>query len=103
LQPPYANIVSFEDIKSNQYNLRPFFYMEDIIKSDRQLLPLAEIIEEKNEIIDPTEFPTKEFKLCSVSQDGVFLSDLIMGDEFTQKYKVVRAGDLVYNPHRINI
>lgn len=103
LQPPYANIVSFEDIKSHQYNLRPFFYMEDVIKSDRQLLPLAEIIEEKNEIIDPTEFPTREFKLCSVSQDGVFLSDLIMGDEFTQKYKVVHAGDLVYNPHRINI
>lgn len=103
LKQPQANIVPFESVKSHQYNLRPFYYMEDIIDSDRQLLELSNLIEEKEDIVDPTEEPDKEFKLCSVSQDWIFLSDTIIWAEFTQKYKRIHAGDLVYNPHRINI
>ncbi len=100
---PSANIVPFDIIKANNYNLRPFYYMEDIIETNRELIPLNKIIKEKNEIIDPNEMPDQEFKLCSVSQDWIFLSDVILGADFTQKYKVIHAWDLVYNPHRINI
>ncbi|MCB9806724.1 hypothetical protein H6768_02330 [Candidatus Peribacteria bacterium] len=77
--------------------------MEDTVDSGRELVALSEIIEEKNEIIDPNESSDREFKLCSVSQDGIFLDEIMFGADFTQKYKIIRAGDLVYNPHRINI
>ncbi len=63
----------------------------------------SDIVEERNEKIDPTENPDQAFGILEVSQNGIFLGDTVAGAEFTQKYKVVRAGDLVYNPYRVNI
>lgn len=103
LKPPVANIVDFDSVKSWNYNMRPFYYMEDKIDCTNWVEYLKDLIEERNELIDPTEYSWEQFKVCKVSQDWVFLSDIIDWSEFTQKYKVVRTGDLVYNPHRINI
>lgn len=104
INPPKSNLIPFTDVKTNNYNLRPFFYMEDKIESDRELIYLGDIIEEVKDCrIDPTAFPDKEFKLCSVSQDGIFLDEIKQGITFTQDYNVIHKGDLSYNPHRINI
>jgi len=100
-----ANIVSREEIeKSANWNLRPFYYMEDIPNLDCELVCLDRtIIQEINNSIDPTLEPDKDFGVLQVSQNGIFLSDTLKGSEFTQNYKVVNTGDLVYNPYRVNI
>lgn len=100
-----ANIVSREEIEaSGNWNLRPFYYMEDIPEVDGQTVYLdSKIIEEITEKVDPTESPDDEWKILEVSQNGIFLGDTIKGDEATQKYKPVKAGDIVYNPYRVNI
>ena len=98
-------IIPREDIeKSENWNLRPFYYMEDIPNSNTELVYLDQnIIKEINNYIDPRDEPDKEFGVLQVSQNGIFLGDTISGIEFTQKYKIVNTGDLVYNPYRVNI
>lgn len=100
-----ANIVSREVMeKSGNWNMRPFYYMEDIPDIDAELVSLNEsIIKEVTDKIDPRESPDESYNLLQVSQNGIFLADTILGDEATQAYKVVRAGDIVYNPYRVNI
>lgn len=100
-----ANIVERETIEAtDKWNLRPFFYMEDIPECKEEMTYLnRSIIEERNEKIDPREEPDHKFNILEISQNGVFLSDQLSGYEFTQAYKFVRAGDLAYNPYRINI
>ena len=99
------NIVDRETIeKSGNWNLRPFYYMEDIPDIKGELVYLnEEIIEESNKTIDPRNYPDREFGILQVSQQGIFLDDTVTGSDFTQKYKVVHTGDLVYNPYRVNI
>lgn len=100
-----ANIVERETIEATgNWNLRPFFYMEDIPEVESELVPLStDIIEEIHEVVDPTDEPDKMWGVLQVSQNGVFLDDMILGSEFTQNYQRVKAGDLVYNPYRVNI
>jgi len=100
-----ATIVNRQEIiDSKNWNLRPFYYMEDIPDLDAELIKLSEnIIEERMEKIDPRENPDADWHILEISQNGVFLSDTLKGSEFTQKYKKVYAGDLAYNPYRVNI
>jgi type I restriction enzyme M protein len=100
-----ANIVERDDIeKSGNWNLRPFFYMEDIPAISGEMVYLDEnVIEMSGQLIDPRSKPDTTFGVLQVSQNGIFLSDEISGSEFTQKYLKVRTGDIAYNPYRINI
>jgi len=98
-----ANIVNREEIENAKWNLRPFFYMEDIPRCNVEMIGLDDILEEQSHKIDPRETPDNEFTMLEVSQNGVFVSDKKYGYEFTQAYKVAHTGDLVYNPYRINI
>ena len=100
-----ANIVERETIRqSGNWNLRPFFYMEDIPDIKGELCQLSnDVIEEVSDKVDPITEPDKLWGVLEISQYGVFLSDNILGSEFTQSYKKVQAGDLVYNPYRVNI
>jgi type I restriction enzyme M protein len=46
----------------------------------------------------------KEYPILSVTNDGkVSLNEYIRGEDFTQSYKRVKVGDIVYNPYRVNI
>jgi len=100
-----SNIVSRDKIvESGNWNMRPYYYMEDNPKSKNQLVYLNEsIIEEVKKKVDLQKEPDKYFNLLQVSQNGIFLGDKILGSEATQSYKLVKSGDVVYNPYRINI
>ncbi len=68
--------------------------------------PLASVIEEHSERFRPKTEDEKdeEYPMLSVTNDGrVSLSDHLPGGDFTQSYKKVHAGDIVYNPYRVNI
>ncbi len=46
----------------------------------------------------------KEYPILSVTNDGkVSLNEYVKGEDFTQSYKRVQAGDIAYNPYRVNI
>jgi len=100
-----ANLVSRDEIsQAGKWNLRPFFYMEDLPDVQGETVYLKDaLLEEITERVDPTSEPDKQWKILEVSQQGIFLGDTVLGAEFTQNYQVVKAGDLVYNPYRINI
>ena len=100
-----ANIVTRENIQAtNTWNLRPYYYMEDIPDAQRELVYLSDnIIETAGESVDPRDEPDKLWKILEVSQNGIFLADLIPGSDFTQSYQRVYAGDIAYNPYRVNI
>lgn len=104
IKPPQSTIVPREEIeKTGNLSLRPFSYMEDKVKSDRKLIYIKGKIKERLEYVEPHEEPDKEWGICEVSQQGVFLGDVVLGRDINQKYKVVHSGDLVYNPYRVNI
>ncbi|MCY4100017.1 MAG: N-6 DNA methylase, partial [Rhodobacteraceae bacterium] len=104
-----SNIVNRSEIKkSGNWNLRPFFYMEDVPEIERgggeEMISLSDgIIEHIEYKVDPTSIPDKDWSLLEVSQKGIFLADTVKGSDFTQPYKQVRSGDIAYNPHRVNI
>lgn len=100
-----ANIITRDQIQeSGNWNMRPFYYMEDIPEVSDDLVYLDKsIIEEIDDRVDPQLHPDRAFSLLQVSQNGIFLADTLAGSEATQKYKVVKAGDIVYNPYRVNI
>ena len=78
--------------------------MEDIPDIDSELVYLDNsIIEEIIDKKDPRKNPDEQFRLLEISQNGIFLGDTILGNEATQAYKVVKTGDIVYNPYRVNI
>lgn len=104
IRPPQATIVPKEEIeKTDNLSLRPYIYMEDKIKSTRQLIYLKGKIKERQEFLEPYKEPDRIWGICEVSQQGVFLGDVVAGRDINQRYKVVHAGDLVYNPYRVNI
>ena len=93
-----------ERIGQSNWNLRPFFYMEDIPEIQGEGVYLNDgIVREITEKVHPNDYPNQEFATLEISKNGVFLKDWLLGSEATQKYKRVRAGDIVYNPHRVNI
>ena len=55
------------------------------------------------EKIHPNDYPTQEFIMLGVAKQGVFLKESLLGSEASQEYKIVQSGDIVYNPHRVNI
>ena len=99
-----STLQSRELISKSNWNLRPFHYMEDIPEIQTEGVYLYDdIVREIDEKIHPNDYPDQEFATVEVSKQGIFLKECLLGSEATQKYKRVRAGDIVYNPHRVNI
>jgi len=68
--------------------------------------PLSKKIKERSEKFLPQsdEELDKEYAILSVTNnEGVILNEYRRGEEFTQSYKKVKSGDIVYNPYRINV
>ena len=99
-----STLQSREKMEQNDWNLRPYFYMEDIPDIDGESAYLGDgIITEIIDWIHPNDDPNQDFAILEVSKNGVFLKDWLLGSKATQKYKRVQAGDIVYNPYRVNI
>ncbi|MCL2771897.1 MAG: N-6 DNA methylase [Oscillospiraceae bacterium] len=105
---PNSIRVAGDKIKStDNYSLLPFSYMEHIPITASRTVYLKDFTSEKKvkfnkEVYDDDD----ECAILQVSKKGIFLEEIYsareMG-ELSQKYKKVSVGDIVYNPHRINI
>lgn len=109
-ETPNSIDVPYELIKNNGFKLFPFEYMEHLpTKTTREdLKSIGEYICEKQEKFDYDSFNDKdeECVILSVTKNGIYINEVCSVEEMndkSQKYKKVEKGDIVYNPHRINI
>jgi type I restriction enzyme M protein len=99
-----GDIVSNDVISRNKYSLWFYDYFEELPKTNHSLVYLGDYIEERNESVLPKNKPDDEFDILGVNNiDGVVFNETLLGGDIKQKYKKVYAGDLVYNPHRVNV
>ncbi|GGB77388.1 hypothetical protein GCM10007424_16800 [Flavobacterium suaedae] len=98
-------IIDFKDIESRLDTSYYFFK-----NNSQNLLNKFESLE--NKIIDRSQrFLPKtdeeldiEYRILSVTNnEGVIFNEFRKGEEFTSAYKVVKKGNIVYNPYRINV
>jgi type I restriction enzyme M protein len=83
-----------------------YIWKNNINKYTNDFIPVGEIAKESSLKFLPTSDDEidKEYPYLSVTNDGLCVqSDFLSGDKFTQKYKIVKPGDIVYNPYRVNI
>ena len=99
-----GDIVDNNDITKHNYSLWFYDYFEELPRTEHKLDFLGKYIEERDEIVAPSDFPETEFDILGVNNvDGVFYNETFDGADIKQKYKKVYEGDLVYNPHRVNV
>lgn len=99
-----GDIVKNSDIAKKDYSLWFYDYFEEIPFTKHNLDFLGKYIEERNEVVLPSDFPDDDFDILGVNNmDGLFLNETLAGSDIKQKYKKIYAGDLVYNPHRVNV
>jgi type I restriction enzyme M protein len=90
----------------NQHNnsLWVYDYFEVIPESPYPMEQLGSYVEESGEIVSPSDYPHQEFLILGVNnRQGVVETDVKLGEEIKQRYKRVSIGDVVYNPHRVNV
>ena len=65
---------------------------------------LANYITPSGQLVNPSEFPEQEFIILGVNnRQGIVETNIQSGSEIHQKYQKVSTGDMVYNPHRVNV
>jgi type I restriction-modification system DNA methylase subunit len=110
VEEPNSVEVDYKVLKENSYNLFPFEYMEHLPAGEpiSKLVSIGKYIEERNKRFNYNEFTNKEDEcvILSVTKNGIYINEICSVEEMNekaQKYKKVYKGDIVYNPHRINI
>src|SRR5699024_9614359 len=88
------------------YSLLPYDYMEDVPPSLPESVYLDKVISEpktkrlkslyENGDID-------EYAALQISQTRATIADILTEEERYGKHKIDHAGDIVFNPHRINV
>lgn len=102
-------ILSNDKIKENDYSLWIYDYKEFFpefsnLEDSACLECLGNHIEKSGERVSPSEHGDTVFRVLGVNnRHGVYLNEEKQGQEIRQKYIRVKRGDLVYNPHRVNV
>jgi type I restriction enzyme S subunit len=97
-------VIENEAIEAHNRSLWVYDYIELIPKSPFEMDCLGKYIDESGYLVKPSEDPENNFVILGVSNRiGVFENETFPGAEIRQKYKRVKTGDLVYNPHRVNV
>ena len=97
-------VVENELIREAGNSLWPYNYKEVLPSTGEHLVPLEDHIQKSGTRFNPSDFPEEEFKILGVgNRRGVYLHAKKGGDSINQTYIRVSAGDLVYNPHRVNV
>jgi len=99
-----GDLVANDVIAKNKHILWFYDYFEEVPKTNQRLDYLGNYIEEHSELVPLKDYPEEEFNILGVNNiDGVVLNETRLGQDIKQSYKKVNTGDLVYNPHRVNV
>ena len=97
-------IVDNADIKKEGNSLWVYDYFEVIPESPSPLQPLREFIFESGKTVTPKENEDAEFTILGVNnRQGVVETDTLAGKDINGKVQQINTGDIVYNPHRVNV
>jgi type I restriction enzyme M protein len=100
-------VVDNEIIAKTDHSLWVYDYIETYPESSYEMDFLGNWIKERTEVVKPSESPDEEFRILGVNNRiGIFEDDeeeKLFGKDIRQRYKPVKTGDLVYNPHRVNV
>jgi type I restriction enzyme M protein len=103
-------MIDNQHIAKTNHSLWVYDYIETYPESPYEMDFLGNYIKERVESIKPSDFPEEEFRILGVNnKKGVFedesedAEEKTFGKNIKQKYKQVKIGDLVYNPHRVNV
>ena len=84
--------------------------MHELNKKEFERVPLDNYITIQNNKVSPSNNPDNYYDILTVSNKyGVYLDEEdpkkcnVLGEDFNQKYKEIKTGDIVYNPYRINV
>lgn len=95
-----------DQVKTVNYSLWCYDYKEVLphTSAPKKLQFLGNHIKESGHKFTPADSPDQVFHILGVSNtNGVFGNEEKQGREIKQKYIAVQNGDLVYNPHRVNV
>jgi type I restriction enzyme M protein len=88
----------------DRFDARYYWFKRELKRRKFIRTKLLNFVDEVKDKIDPREEPTKYYPILSVINEGLVLfNEERLGEDINQKYKVVRAGDIAYNPYRINV
>lgn len=94
------------EIYMTNSSLWMFDYKEALppVADSSKLVPLRGLIRPSGRKFAPSKHPEETFRILGVSNTrGIFFNELKLGSEIKQNYIRVQGGDLVYNPHRVNV
>lgn len=96
-------LINFKDLKE-RFDARFYWFMRELSKKKFKRIKLKEFIQEIKTKIDPREDQSKFYPILSVTNEGIVIfNEERLGADIRQKYKVVKAGYITYNPYRINV
>ncbi len=97
-------IIPNDSIMQAGKSLWIYDYVDVVPQRTPGLVPLGEHIEPSGSRFKPSDSENELFRILGVSNTrGIFLNEESFGREIKQSYIKVNAGDLVYNPHRVNV
>ena len=99
-------VIGNANIQESGNSLWVYDYMEVLVPhtDEDDLEPLGDQITKSGLTFRPSDSEDETFHILGVSNTiGVFSNEKLMGREIKQSYTKVRTGDLVYNPHRVNV
>lgn len=88
-----------------------YYWFNEILESSKvERVPLKEYVDIISEKIDPQYGDESTYSILSVTNRlGIILNEddpkkyEVPSEEFNQKYKIAREGQIVYNPYRIDV
>ena len=96
-------VITNETIKGSENSLWIYDYKDVNLPEIINPVPLGEYIEESGERLKPWEDGDNNYNILEISNRGISLKERKLGNKIKQEYIRVSKGDLVYNPHRINV
>jgi len=95
---------------NDRLDSRYHWFMNILENKMYEKVPLGQYVTFSENKIDPRTRPEEVFSIISVTNRyGIILDEEdpkkfeVKGENFTQSYKVLSKGDVVYNPYRINV
>ena len=97
-------IIPNDAIKQVNNSLWIYDYVDVVPQRAKGLASLGKYIDPSGLRFKPSDREDEMFRVLGVSNtNGVFLNEESYGREIKQSYIKVNEGDLVYNPHRVNV
>ena len=101
--PTHHAVIADDLVRETDHSLWIYDYI-DAEDGDIVDTPLGDLIVPSGKPVTPSESPEDEYRILGVTNSaGVYLNEELLGGQMKGPRIQVDAGDLVYNPHRVNV